>query len=576
MSKSTHNNKSPTPLSLITIAGEGFDEWKARYFKLKVQGSTVALPPYSMQRINQDPDTLYTDLSNAGANIFTANAKRQLLEMLQDQVAETPSFKVATYPGWHGSILVFPDKTFGSAKLPVETSFVDLDLQMCAKYRKRGTLKDWQKRIWALCPGNSRLIFALSFAAAPLILPLVKGPRSGGFQLVGPPETGKTGAAMVAGSFWGCHRAEGRREKGFAESWNTTEGKVEVTALAHNHSLLILDETKRAGKNERDRAQNVVNMAVGLAEHTEKERLTNTGAARSCCCYFFSTSNYSLDELAEKGALEIDDAERGRLVDVFLPDIGFGLYEELHKFTSGGELTDALKARSRRFFGTPRHEFAKRLTKERKQNERGLKRWLNRRRQEYLKKLKAKFNKLLQQFPATKLPLQRASGKFATAYAAGALAIKYGVFLLPRKKLLAAVLRCQLDGLRVSVVTNNIPAPSLKEKLIGYLQQRKAEFMDLDAGRPRPESHEFGGVPGYVATYRRDSWLYLTAEQLNSIIGTGEKASDFKKELVAADLLDATKDRFVVQRPIYSGLKGNKGWCSVHALKATILDDANG
>ena len=349
-----------------------------------------------------------------------------------------------------------------------------------------------------------------------------------------------------------------------------------MTALAHNHSLLILDETKRAGKNERERAQNVLNMAVGLAEHTEKERLTNTGAARSCCCYFFSTSNYSLDELAERGALEIDDAERGRLVDVFLPVNGFGLYEDPHNFTSGGELTDALKARSRRFFGTPRHEFAKRLTKDRKQNERRLKRWLNQRRQEYLKKLKAKVNNMLQQVPATKPPLQRATGKFATVYAAGALAIKYGVVLLPRKKLLAAILRCQLDGLRARVVTNNIPAPSFKEKLIGYLQQRKAEFIDLDAERPRPENHQFGSVPGYIATFRRDSWLYLTAEQLNSIIGTGEKTSDFKKELAAAGLLDATKNRFVVQRPIFSGFKGNKGSRYVHAFKASILDNVTG
>jgi hypothetical protein len=45
------------------------------------------------------------------------------LRLLQDQVAETPTFKLANYPGWRGSILVFPDKAFGSAKLPAETSF---------------------------------------------------------------------------------------------------------------------------------------------------------------------------------------------------------------------------------------------------------------------------------------------------------------------------------------------------------------------------------------------------------------------------------------------------------------------
>jgi putative DNA primase/helicase len=529
-----------------------------------------------MRRINQDPKTLYTDLSNAGANIFTRQAKDQLLKILEEQKARRPTFKVASFPGWHGSRLVFPDRSFGSSKLPVETSFLDLDPQMMAKYRTRGTLQDWQDQIWALCLGNSRLIFALSLAAAPLILPLIKGPRSGGFQLVGDPETGKTCAAMAAGSFSGCHRAEGRRQLGFGESWNTTQGKVEVTALAHNHSLLILDETKRAGKNDYERAQAVVNMAVGLAEHTERERLTNPGSARSCCCYFFSTSNYSLDELGERGGLEIDDAERGRLVDVVLPVNGHGLYEVLHGFPDGGKLTDELKARSCRFFGTPRHEFARRLAKQRTEDERRLKRWLNRRRQQYLKELQVEANKLLSENPKAKPPLERASGKFATVYAAGALAIRYGVFPVERKQLLTAILACQLDSLRASVTAKKAPAPSPKDKLLGYLRQHRPEFMDLDATRPALGTHKFGLAPGYAATFKGDKWLYLTPNKLDALIGTGQKASDLKKELAAAALLAKSKHRFVVQRPIFSGVKGNKGFCSVFAFKASILDNVAG
>ena len=566
----------PGSLSLITIAGEGRNEWKDRYFKVRVNGSTKDLPPYSMKAIIEDPDTLYTDLSNAGANIFTSETKRQLLKMLEEQEAELPTFRVASFPGWHGARLVFPDKTFGSSQLPVETSFVDLDPQMIAKYRTRGTLEDWQGQIWAQCLGNSRLIFALSLAAAPLILPLVKGPRSGGFQLVGDPETGKTGAAMVAGSFWGCHRAEGRRQLGFGESWNTTLGKVEVTALAHNHSLLILDETKRAGKNDHERAEAVVNTAVDLAEHTEKERLTNPGSARSCCCYFFSTSNYSLDELGEKGDIEIDDAERGRLVDVVLPAGDHGLYEELHGFADGGKLTDELKARSCRFFGTARHEIARKLAKERKQNRDGLKDWLERRRQRYLNKLKKEVKKLQSENLAAKTPLQRASARYATVYAAGALAVKYGVFPLSRKQLLTAILRCQIESLGASVATKRAAGVSLKEKLVGYLHEHHTEFMDLDATRPALGTHKFGSAPGYVATFKGDKWLYLSAHQVGTLIGTGKKARELKKELAADGLMATAKNRFVVQRPVFSGAKGNKGYRSLCAFKANILDSVIG
>jgi hypothetical protein len=364
----------------------------------------------------------------------------------------------------------------------------------------------------------------------------------------------------------------GQRPGQFAFFCSQDGDKVEVTALAHNHSLLILDETKRAGKSDHDRAQAVVNTAVALAEHTEKERLTNPGSARSCCCYFFSTSNYSLDELGEKGEIDIDDAERGRLVDVRLPVGGHGLYEDLHGFTDGGKLTDQLKARSCRFFGTPRHKFAKRLAKQRKQDEGALKRWLNRRRQRCLKKLKVEVNKLLSENPTAKPPLERASGKFATAYAAGALAIKYRVFLLSRTPLLAAILACQLDSLRATLVAKKAPASSLKEKLLAYLRQHRPEFMDLDAARPALDTHKFGSAPGYVATFKEDKWLYLTAHKLDAVIGTGGKATELKKELAAAGLLATSKNRFVVQRRIFSGAKGNKGHCSVYAFKASILD----
>ena len=97
----TSNPKGSSSLASVVIAGEGYDEWKQRYFKLKVKGSAVNLPPYSMRRITEAPDTLYTDLSNAGANVFTADTKRQLLKLLEEQKVEQPAFKVASYPGWH-------------------------------------------------------------------------------------------------------------------------------------------------------------------------------------------------------------------------------------------------------------------------------------------------------------------------------------------------------------------------------------------------------------------------------------------------------------------------------------------
>ena len=90
------NKKIFDPASRIIVKGEGRDEWEHRYFKLRVKGSQMDLPPFSMHHISSDPDILYEALSNAGLNVFTRKAKSAVLELLQAQQHAAPTFKVAT------------------------------------------------------------------------------------------------------------------------------------------------------------------------------------------------------------------------------------------------------------------------------------------------------------------------------------------------------------------------------------------------------------------------------------------------------------------------------------------------
>ena len=437
----TKKSKLLDPLCRVRVVGEGRDEWDKRYFKFAVRGSAVDLAPISADQLIDDPKPLFKGLTNAGANTITPEARKALLGRLQDRKPKPSSFKVATRFGWNGRAFVLPNEVIGHPNNQLECSFRHLDHQMLAKYRVRDTLKVWQEKIASLCAGNSRLMFAVSLAFTGPILPMVGGPKAGGFNIWGDPETGKTTAAMVAGSVWGCHRGEGRREKGFAESWNTTLGKVELTALAHNDSLLILDETKHAGTDDRERANVVTQVTFKLAEQTEKERL-NQGSARSYRGYFLSTSNLSLGQLGKRGRVVIDDAARGRLADIPLPADGHGIYEALHGFTSGAALSDRLQVRSRRYYGTPSRVFLRKLVIERHDDLKGLKAHLAEERRAYRQALKSKAD-------AEGLPLlNRASGRFATAFAAGSKAIAYGILPWSRKELMRAVLSCELDQLR--------------------------------------------------------------------------------------------------------------------------------
>ncbi len=304
-----------------------------RYFSVTLQESTITV---SLNTVIEEPARLHKALTNAGVNCISPESKRAVIDQFQEFRADEPDFRVATKVGHFRNQFVLPGRVIGMSTPRTIPVLEGLDQAMVAKYRTRGTLKQWQEQIATPAAGNSRLEFAIALALTGPILPFVKGPRTGGFQISGAAETGKTTAASVAGSVWGCHVGAERQEKGFAESWHTTEGKVEVTAMAHNNTLLILDETQRAGRNDAQRAQIISSIAFALAEGMERERLTNSNSSRAWQTYFLSTSNKTFAELAEAGNVEIDDAYLGRMFDIPCPTGSqHGIYETVHGFADG-------------------------------------------------------------------------------------------------------------------------------------------------------------------------------------------------------------------------------------------------
>jgi uncharacterized protein (DUF927 family) len=340
-------------------------------------------------------------------------------------------------------------------------------------------------------------------------------------------------------------------------------------ALAHNDGLLILDETKRAGKDDKERANVVTSVAFGLAEQTEKERLTNKAPARAWRCYFLSTSNLSLAQLARRGGVVIDEAHRGRLGDIPLPRNGHGLYEELHDFSSGQALSNALQRRSVNYFGTAGRTFVRKLVGERRKDEKQLKSFIKSQRAQYLEAINTAIRK------KSITPLKRASDRFATTFAAGCLAVKYQIVPWSTEKLLKAILGCQLDQLPYDEEDEGASSPTeeLRAKLVDYLDKHKARFMNLNKKRPSYGRHDLDTVaPGYHIKIRGQRWLYLTANQLKTIIGTGINSRALKQMLADEKVLEKSKDgKFVVQRRVFKRGKGRENFAWVHAINADIL-----
>ena len=346
---------------------------------------------------------------------------------------------------------------------------------MTTKYRSRGTLEEWQRYIAEPSDGNSRLMFSISMALTGPILRFVKGPRTGGFQIAGPAEAGKSTAASVGGSVWGCHVGAERQERGFCETWHSTSGKIELTALAHNETALFLDETQRAGRTARQRAEVISDIAFSLAEGNERERLTNKNSARAWRLYYLGTSNLTFSELARAGGIEIDDAYLGRLFDIPCPSGQHGVYETLNGFRGGEELSDALKQRCRRHYGTIGPEFVELLLRHRDDDPTGFREVLSKYRKRYRQALKAAAR------TEGLRSLKRTASRFATVYAAGRLAIRYELLLWSKERLLAAILECQMAGLRLLAREPRNDEPSeetLRVKLISYLRDQRKSFVD--------------------------------------------------------------------------------------------------
>ena len=566
MKNKSKKSKRTDAARRVRIVGEGFDEWGNRYIKLRVKGSDNDIPPFKVVDLVRDPTQLLAALANAGWNGLTSKARNDVLEKLEERKRKTPTFKVATRLGWNGDAFVLPNQVFGRSKMPLEIVLGDLDQTMLAKYRTRGSLKQWQHQVAARCTGNSRLIFSVCLAFTGPVLRFVGGPKGGGFQLWGDAETGKTTSAMAAGSVWGCHRGD-RRERGFAETWNSTSGKVEVTALAHRDTLLILDETKLAGTTPQKRAEVVTSVTFALAELTEKQRLTNASSARSWRGFFYSTSNLTLTKLAREGKIEIDDAGRGRMGDIPLPDQAHGIYEDLHGFASGEVFSDALQRRCRRYFGSPIRTYLERLVRETKR----VNQFLNGERKFYRDAVKAKLTS------TDRKPLNRNSGRCATVFAAGSLASRYGIVAWSRKQILRAILKCELDQLRQpdeSLDTSRPSVETVRSSLVKFLSANKNAFIKLQVKRPQHGRDDINGVPGYRDKIKKQRWFYLTAQQLDGIIGTGAAARQLKQALVTEGLMaQKTVGKFVVQVRIFRGGKGNRNYAWMHAIKADILGE---
>jgi len=290
------------------------------------------------------------NLLNMGVQISSGKkAREKLTDYLQKNQPEKTVLCVNQL-GWHNGSFVFPDEVIGKKDLDEEVLFQSSTINVNG-FKTNGTLESWQKNIATLCTGNSRLMLVISMAfAAPLVGLL--GEENGGIHIKGASSTGKSTALKLARSVWG--------EPAGLEQWRATSNGLESVAAKHNDSLLCLDEMSQVDPKEAGE------VAYMLANGAGKNRSKKDGTLRTKTSWrllFCSSGETGLAEHIAQIGKKPKAGQEVRILEI-PADAGrdLGIFENLHGFGSGADLSRHLLQQAKLYYGTPIREFLKRMT----------------------------------------------------------------------------------------------------------------------------------------------------------------------------------------------------------------------
>lgn len=359
-------------------------------------------------------------LMDSGLNITpTTNARKQLSRYLQKA---DPKARVRTVikTGWFNDCFVLPNKTIGEDKTQ-ERVILQSD-ESPNPFKTSGKLEDWQANISRYCIGNSRLLLSVSLAfASPLLGKL--DVEQGGINLKGNSSTGKSTALKVACSVMS-------EPNKYRKQWKATVNGIEATASNHNHLMLALDEMGQMD------AKQLGETAYMLSNGKGKQRANKSGGTsilREWELMILSTGELSIREAIESIGGKVKAGQEVRMIDI-TADVKHGIYEELHGFNGGAELSEHLNTQSLLYHGTAFEVFLNKLVLNK---DKGVK--------PVFDSIKGKFIEVLPKDIEVDGQVKRIANRFALIATAGELATKWGVTGWQENNALEACITCFKD-----------------------------------------------------------------------------------------------------------------------------------
>ena len=408
-----------------TVRGESF----SIVFEMvnpDVGGKTLLLPLEALQAAGGEAARImFARLGGYfGQGIRTRQAFADFCNAIMAKSKNLPRVTLVTQSGWlrlnDSYHFVLADKVFGGDSS--EKVILQSPEAVRRDFAVKGTLQEWQEKIGKYSICNSRMLLAVSVAFAGPLLELLNC-ESGGLHIVGLSSLGKSTLVKVAASVMGEQQA-------MIKPMNATASAFETDAALANDGTLLLDELGLAPPEQIGGVIYKLSNGVGRGR---ADSYGNGKERRSWRILFMTSGETDLESMMRSAGKRTYAGQVLRHANIQADTGCHGVFEHLHGFKNGAELTEHLLQEVLNCFGTPFRMFLEKLVDERKRQP---------------VKLQERLHEIMSRFKSRAVPegadgqVTRVASRFALIAAAGELGTEYGVTGWPVSEAFDGALVC--------------------------------------------------------------------------------------------------------------------------------------
>lgn len=459
-------------------------------------------------------------------------------------------------PGFFGSVyLRANDKIIGGIKSekPILHPSVKNHLPVEIKL---GTLKMWKLNVATYALYSSRFMLALCCGCSGFILKIL-GIEGGGFHLWGMSSIGKTSSAGVVASLAGF-------PPDITVLWNNTDKGLEEIAVAHNDSFLVLDESKLLDKDPLSAAKIMQNRVYTLSGGKGKTRSAMfDNQVSEWQVSIFSTGELSLAQHAEAGKIERLEGENVRVIDVPADaGHGMGIFELLPEgIKSANECVHVINDATHSNYGSAKPVYLKRLVEDYQNEPVKLKRTLEKGIAFFLEKNNVDLNSGIK---------ARFAKRFAVAYVAGCMAIKYGVLPFTKQDILNGISKCYHDSLDKPCSPEPDVSTLLSAEILNVLKSSDRLNMVNNDGLNK---NLIKNTPVVICKVKKKKVLAVDAKIINEIMSLKTRKVVLRRLTQKNILLSDSQKEYSTVQISYEGKVIDRRYCFVLSKLTGLLSD---